>query len=362
MAIELQQVTKKVAGEIHIHATDLQLYPEGFNVLLGETGAGKTTLIKLMAGLEKPTSGHVLFGGADVTKLSPQKRNISLVHQFFINYPNMTVYENIASPLRVAKYDRKEIDRRVREAAEVMKLGPMLERRPQQLSGGQQQRTALARAIVKESDLVLLDEPLANLDYKLREDLREELPRIFADRGATVVYATSEPTEALLLQGHTATVRQGRVTEFGRTEELYRRPQFFETADVFSDPPINSGEIRKEGNRLQLNTISWEAPAFLQGEPDGPYRVGIRPHFVSPRREVDRPVELVGKVLVTELSGSESVAHFTTPSGNTWVSQSHGVHPFQIGEDHTFYINPAGFLYFRTDGTRVSAEAEMATL
>src|SRR5690606_13140710 len=142
---------KRVGAETHIHETSLTLASDGFNVLLGETGAGKTTLIKLMAGLEKPTQGRILFEGRDVTDLSPQKRNVSLVHQFFVNYPNLTVYENIASPLRVTRTPAAEIDRRVRETAELLHLAPMLARRPQELSGGQQQRTALARAIVKDT-------------------------------------------------------------------------------------------------------------------------------------------------------------------------------------------------------------------
>jgi glycerol transport system ATP-binding protein len=213
MTLELRGVTKRVGAETHIHETSLTLAKEGFNVLLGETGAGKSTLIKLMAGLEAPTTGRVLFNGQDVTGVIPRKRNVSLVHQFFINYPNLTVFENIASPLRVAGVAKAEIARRVGETADLLHLTPMLGRRPQELSGGQQQRTALARAIVKDSRLVLLDEPLANLDYKLREELRDQLPALFAGRGAIVVYATSEPSEALMLGGHTATMSEGRVTQ-----------------------------------------------------------------------------------------------------------------------------------------------------
>ena len=249
MTLELRAVSKRVGADIHIHETNLTLATEGFNVLLGATGAGKTTLIKLMAGLEQPTSGEVWFRGRNVTGVIPRKRNVSLVHQFFINYPTMTVFENIASPLRVSGVARAEIERRVRETADLLHLTPMLGRRPQELSGGQQQRTALARAIVKSSDLVLLDEPLANLDYKLREELRDQLPALFAGRGAIVVYATSEPSEALMLGGHTATLDAGRVTQFGPTQECYRAPVDLTTARVFSDPPINAAQVDEAGRR-----------------------------------------------------------------------------------------------------------------
>ncbi|MEP0398848.1 MAG: ABC transporter ATP-binding protein, partial [Marinobacter sp.] len=196
MVLTLKDATKSVRGITHIKPTTLKLEPGHFNVLLGQTGSGKTSLIKLMAGLDPLASGQIFMDDQDVSRLSTQKRNISLVHQFFVNYPHMTVFENIASPLRVAGMAKSEIEGRVQEAADILQLAPMLKRRPQELSGGQQQRCALARAIAKESRAVFLDEPLANLDYKLREELREQLPELFAGRGAVVVYATSEPEEA----------------------------------------------------------------------------------------------------------------------------------------------------------------------
>ncbi len=153
------------------------------NVLLGPSRAGKTTLMRLMAGLDQPTSGRILVDGKDATGVPVGKRSVAMVYQQFMNYPSLTVYENIASPLRVAKLKPDEIDRRVQDAARLLGLESLLERLPHQLSGGQQQRTAIARAIVKRADLVLLDEPLANLDYKLREELREELPSILKEAG-----------------------------------------------------------------------------------------------------------------------------------------------------------------------------------
>ena len=176
-----------------------------------------------------------------------QKRNVAMVYQQFINYPNLSVYENIASPLRVARLGEAAVGERVGRIAELLQLTPFLQRRPAELSGGQQQRTALARALVKDADLVLLDEPLANLDYKLREGLRDELPRLFADRDCTVVYATTDPAEALLLGGHTATVHEGRITQYGPNGTVYRHPVDLTTARVFSDPPINTAEVVKRG-------------------------------------------------------------------------------------------------------------------
>ena len=363
MTLELKHVVKRVGAETHIFDTSLTLATEGFNVLLGATGAGKTTLIKLMAGLEQPTSGEIWFNGENVTGRSPQRRNVSLVHQFFINYPNMSVFENIASPLRVAGISRAEIERRVGETAALLKLTPMLGRRPSELSGGQQQRTALARAIVKDSGLVLLDEPLANLDYKLREELRDQLPQLFADRGTIVVYATSEPNEALLLGGHTATMSAGRITQFGKTPVSYRQPRDLETAEVFSDPPINAAPVTKRGSLITLDdtgddtgdgAVQWPATGAIAAAPDGNYTVGVRPHFITPDHATEHEVRLNGRVLVTELSGSESVAHFDM-NGRTWVAHSHGVHPYKIGATHDFFVDVAECLYFGADGGLIVA-------
>ena len=350
MALELRNVTKTVGAETHIFDTSLTFEKGGFNILLGATNAGKSTLIKVMSGLEKPTTGEVWVDGENVTGQSPQKRGIALVHQFFVNYPHMSVYENIASPLRVQRMDKSEIDRRVREAADILQLGPMLSRRPQELSGGQQQRTALARAIVKEANAIFLDEPLANLDYKLREELREQLPDLLADRGTVVVYATSEPSEALLLGGRTALVHEGRVTQFGGTTDIYRAPSNLTAARVFSDPPINLASVEKRGAQIQLGALSWQAEGSAASLADGPYTVGIRPHHVTPRPPVAASVPITGAVQITELSGSESVAHFDV-EGATWVSQASGIHPYQIGEEHEFHMIPDQCFYFAPDGT-----------
>lgn len=352
--IELKNITKKIGQITHIKPTSLKLQPGHFNVLLGETRAGKTSLIKLMAGLDQAASGQIFMDGQDVTRMSPQRRNISLVHQFFVNYPHMTVFENIASPLRVARMAKSEIEGRVEEAANLLQLGPMLHRRPSELSGGQQQRTALARAIAKESRAVFLDEPLANLDYKLREELREQLPELFTGRGAVVVYATSEPEEALLLRGNTALMQDGHVVQFGPTAEIYRAPATVSAAQVFSDPPINIAQVAKTGNTMKLGDMaSWEVSDKMSGLSDGPYQIAIRPHHVLPRQRDDADVELKGEVLVTELNGSESSAHFQLAEA-AWVSLAAGVHPYQVGEVHQFYMNPDQCFVFDPSGQRVA--------
>ncbi len=203
MSIVLDQVSRTVGVETYIHPTTLELATGSLHVLLGPTLAGKTTLMRLLAGLDRPTTGRVLVDGVDVTGRSVRTRDVAMVYQQFINYPSFTVYQNIASPLRRAGVAKREIDQRVRGVAEMLHIERLLDRLPSELSGGQQQRTALARALVKESKLLLLDEPLVNLDYKLREQLRQELRTIFETRRSIVVYATTEPLEALMLGGST---------------------------------------------------------------------------------------------------------------------------------------------------------------
>ena len=266
----------------------------------------------------------------------------------------MSVFDNIASPLKVTGMAPSEIEGRVQEAADILQLGPMLKRRPHELSGGQQQRCALARAIAKESRAVFLDEPLANLDYKLREELREQLPELFAGRGAVVVYATSEPEEALLLGGETALMDDGIVTQFGQTAEIYRKPTNLTAARVFSNPPINAAEISKVGKVAKLHDgVSWDMHEDAANLPDGEYVVAIRPHHVLPVKQSDADVALNGIVQVTELSGSESSAHFQM-GANGWVSLSAGVHSYKVGENHQFFMDAKKAFYFAPDGRLVA--------
>ncbi|MCB1760268.1 MAG: ABC transporter ATP-binding protein [Gammaproteobacteria bacterium] len=349
MAIELKDVCKIVGVDTHIHDTSLKLEEGRFNILLGTTLSGKTTLLRLMAGLEPPSRGEIWFKERNVTGVAVQKRNVAMVYQQFINYPNFSVYDNIASPLKVLGIASQEIKERVRRVADLLQITPMLARMPSELSGGQQQRTALARALIKESDLILLDEPLANLDYKLREELREELPKLFAQSGATVVYATTEPAEALLLGGYTATLHEGRVTQYGPTAQVYREPRDLLSARVFSDPPINTASITKRGDRFHYNgATSWPVTARLAGLADGPYTIGFRPHHITLEHANTEAISVRGKVVVTEISGSESVIHMHIGS-DTWVSLSHGIHPLRRGDEVELFLQTDHCFYFDAD-------------
>ena len=323
-------------------------------VLLGATLSGKTSLMRLMAGLDKPTSGEILMNGQSVLKTPVQKRNIAMVYQQFINYPGFTVYENIASPLRVAGVNKKAIDIQVREAADLMKLTPYLDRGVLNLSGGQQQRTALARALVKGAELVLLDEPLANLDYKLREELRIELPRIFAEAGAIFVYATTEPQEALLLGGRTVTLREGSVTQFGKTIDVYNNPTNLETAQTFSDPPMNVIPMQKRGVDFTFSDCQVSCPKDLLGLPDGAYNIGIRPHHLMLNQSEATTLKIQAPVSSTEISGSETFIHVSQDELKL-VVLTHGVHRVGIGDHIDIYLDPSKFFIFDQHDALVSA-------
>jgi glycerol transport system ATP-binding protein len=257
-----------------------------------------------------------------------------MVYQQFINYPGWKVRDNIASPLRVKRRPAHEIDREVKRVAELLRLSPYLDRKPLELSGGQQQRVALARALVKKADLVLLDEPLANLDYKLREELRAELPKLFADSNSVVVYATTEPTEALLLGGATATLHQGRITQFGQTSDVYRRPADLVTARAFSDPPLNT---------LPAAGSNWSAA------PEGTETLAFRPHHLRTGPASARALPFKVTVISTEITGSESFVHVSF-AGQRWVMLTHGVHIYPPETGLDVCVEPQHVMAFDASG------------
>jgi glycerol transport system ATP-binding protein len=360
MALELKGVSKTVDGAVHIHPTDLTLDQGTMNVLLGPTLSGKTSLMRLMAGLDVPTTGQVIWNGTDVTGQRVQDRGVAMVYQQFINYPSMTVYDNIASPMKLLGKSRAEIDAAVHKTAGMLKLTPMLQRKPLELSGGQQQRCALARALVKNAGLVLLDEPLANLDYKLREELRVEIPKIFAESGAIFVYATTEPEEALLLGGNTATLWEGRVTQFGPTPDVYRQPADAITARVFSDPPMNFLSIRKRGSELAFGDGQvMPVKGRLSGLADGSYIAGFRPNHLEIEQHAGDAMAFHCTIAVTEITGSETFIHLDH-HGDRWVGLVHGVRDLAIGSDLTVYLDPSHVYTFAEDGT-LAAAASYAT-
>src|SRR5215468_3417081 len=369
MSVTLEHVTRTVDGMATIADVSLTLERGTLSVLLGPTLSGKTSIMRLLAGLDKPTTGKVLVDGKDVTGIDVRQRSVAMVYQQFINYPSLTVYENIASPLRVQGKPKSEIDQRVMEAARLLRLEPFLKRTPLQLSGGQQQRTAIARALVKGADLVLLDEPLANLDYKLREELRAELPRIFEASGAIFVYATTEPSEALLLGGRTVCMWEGQVLQAGETSSVYRHPETMRVAQVFSDPPLNTVAIQKrDGSVAYGGGVEVPASGLYAGLADGEYRVGFRAHQLEIANGAAGRHAFPATVTVTEITGSESFVHLHREEAN-WVAVLHGVHEYEPGvvldavldPDNVFVFDQAGRLVAAPGGKAFSSEVDPAS-
>ncbi|MEO7853225.1 MAG: ABC transporter ATP-binding protein [Rubrivivax sp.] len=350
MELSLQRIEQRVGASVHLYPLDLQLVPRAVTVLLGATQSGKTTLMRIMAGLDKPSAGVVLADGRDVTGVPVRQRNVSMVYQQFINYPSLSVADNIASPLKLRR--ESGIAERVQELAVKLHIEPFLQRLPAELSGGQQQRVALARALAKRAPLMLLDEPLVNLDYKLREELRDELTQLFATGESTVVYATTEPTEALLLGGHTAVLDAGELLQYGPTAEVFRRPKSMRVARAFSDPPMNllPGSAASLGvtlgSGLQL-PVPLPSMAMRSGDAAA-LTIGVRASALRLRGR-DGDLALPGTVELAEISGSDTFVHVDTAIGEL-VAQLSGVHPMKLGSLITLHLSPAQVYVFDSAG------------
>lgn len=361
MSFSLQNIDRIVGREIHLKDINLEFEPGSRNVILGRTLAGKTSLLRVMAGLDRPSNkGKLFIDGEDITGVSVRKRSVAMVYQQFINYPSLTVFENIASPLKIAGMKKRQIERRVHNTAQKLHLENMLDRLPAELSGGQQQRIAIARAIAKDAQLLLLDEPLVNLDYKLREELRDELLDLFKQREAIVIYTTTEPTEALMLGGNIVVMDEGRILQTGPTSEVYHNPASVKVAEVFSDPPINylPGAVNGQGAQLGRN-IRLPLEGHLEKLAPGDYTFGVRANHLFLSKESDDDAEITATVDLAEISGSETFIH-VRHAGEKLIVQEDGIHSRKIGSKINLYVNPCCFFVYDGSGALVASPSDIS--
>jgi sn-glycerol 3-phosphate transport system ATP-binding protein len=304
--VALRSITKEYPGGTFA-LDDLSLdVPDGeFLILVGPSGCGKTTALRLIAGLDKPTSGQISIGERLVNGISPRDRDIAMVFQNYALYPHMTVYRNLAFGLKERRTPKREIDRRVREISSVLSLDELLKRRPAQLSGGQRQRVAMGRALVREPKVFLLDEPLSNLDAKLRVQMRAELKRLHQRLGITTVYVTHDQVEAMTLADRIVVMSAGKALQIGPPQEVFRHPANLFVAGFIGSPAMNLLRGRADGSQVVAGELAFGRP----GVPGGGVAVGIRPESLVPAADgmpgLDLEVDLV------EPLGEAAIVHGT---------------------------------------------------
>jgi glycerol transport system ATP-binding protein len=354
MQLSLEAISKRVGPQTWLYPMGMAPRKAAVTVLLGATQAGKTSLMRIMAGLDAPTSGDVRVDGKSVLGVPVRERDVAMVYQQFINYPSLKVRDNIASPLKLR--GEKNIEQRVRTLAEKLHIEMFLDRYPAELSGGQQQRVALARALAKGAPLMLLDEPLVNLDYKLREELRDELTALFAVGDSTVIYATTEPAEALLLGGYTAVLDAGELLQYGPTSEVFHAPCSIRVARAFSDPPMNLLAAQRVSDGVQMaNGPLLNLQLAPSSSAAAALTLGIRASALR-AHAVDGDVALAGKIELAEISGTDTFVHFQTSVGEL-VAQLTGVHHFDLGAPVTFHFSPEQVFVFDAQGALLQAPA-----
>ncbi|HVR42616.1 MAG TPA: sn-glycerol-3-phosphate ABC transporter ATP-binding protein UgpC [Thermoanaerobaculia bacterium] len=312
--VRFDGVSKQYGAVSVIEGLDLDIRDKEFMVLVGPSGCGKSTALRMIAGLEEISSGRIRIGERVVNELAPKERDIAMVFQSYALYPHMTVRENLAFGLRIRKTSKEEMERRVREAAEILDIAHLLDRKPRQLSGGQRQRVAVGRAIVRKPSVFLFDEPLSNLDAKLRVQMRSEITRLQQRLETTCVYVTHDQVEAMTMGHRIAVMNAGRLQQVGTPLEVYERPVNLFVANFIGTPPMNffRGRIADGGAELRAGTFTVRlAEAGGRARPDGEVVAGIRPeHVVASPGEPRGPAARVeGTVELVEPLGHEVVVH-----------------------------------------------------
>ncbi|MET1128237.1 MAG: ABC transporter ATP-binding protein [Thermoproteota archaeon] len=314
--VRLENVTKRFGQVKAVDGVTLR-FPRGkFSVLLGPSGSGKSTTLYLIAGIYKPTEGRIYFDDRDVTELPPKDRNVGLVFQNYALYPHMRVYDNIAFPLRLKRVPESEINTKVNEIAKLLQIEDLLDRYPAQLSGGQQQRVALARALVKEPDVLLLDEPLSNLDALLRLMIRAELKKLQSRLGITAIHVTHDQAEALSMADNIVVMDAGRVQQVGTPDDVYHKPRNLFVAGFIGSPPANMlhGRILRNGGFPQLEVVGTRIPlpeklvSIVEESGIDEVVVAFRPeHALLVDEPLGRGLELEAEVYVVEPLGKENI-------------------------------------------------------
>ncbi len=357
MEVELRNIGKKYEGreEFTIRHIDLHIESQEFCVILGPSGCGKSTLLRMIAGLNSITEGELLFGGKLMNKVEPKDRDIAMVFQSYALYPHMTVYQNMAFSLEMRKESKKLIHERVTEAAETLQITDYLYNRPSDISGGQRQRVALGRAMVRNPAVFLMDEPLSNLDAKLREHMRVELVRLHQRLGTTTIYVTHDQTEAMTMASKIVLLDKGKVQQVGPPEEFYNRPQNLFVAGFIGSPTMNilsgtmqNGRFVNESGTISVLPEAADRKALAEYE-NKPVFLGIRSERFLAGENGENTFET--NVEVVEMLGKEKLLYSRLNDGKQIVISQPGHYEYQPGEVHRFHFDTEALHYFDAETT-----------
>jgi inositol-phosphate transport system ATP-binding protein len=345
--IELKEVRKSWVGATAVERIDLNIEDGAFVAVLGPSGCGKTTTLLMLAGIYSPTAGEIAFDGARVNDVEARDRNVGIVFQSYALYPSMSVLDNIMFPLRFKKVERAEGEARAREIAALVRIDALLDRRPAQLSGGQQQRVALARALVKRPHLLLLDEPLSNLDAALRLSMRTEIRRIQRELGVTTILVTHDQIEATTMADRIVVMNAGRVEQEGTAKDLYERPETLFVANFVGSPPINVFEGRADDGAIKVHQATLRLSTPARGE----IVLGIRPEALH----VDT-TGMAARVTAVEPMGREVLYSADSPMGLIRFIEAGAEARHRDGDNLALAFSPAGALVFdKASGRRLDA-------
>lgn len=348
--VELHHITKRFKSVTALNDVSFSIRDGEFFVLLGPTGAGKTTTLRIIAGLTKQDAGDVTFDGVNVNTFAPADRDVAFVFQQYSLYPTKTVYDNLAFPLRspLRRLPPQIIDQRVREVAEKLHITHLIERKTAHLSGGEMQRVSIGRALVRNPRIFLMDEPLSNLDAKLREALRVELQHLQKTEGTTTLFVTHNQIEALTLADRIAVLNHGQIVQIGTPTEIYDQPSTTFVAQLVGIPHINLLEAERENGSLRIrdSAIALPVPAGRAIPPH--FLIGIRPEDVRPDAEGDQR----GEVVLTEPLGVETVVHIRSGQ-QTVLSIVPGITDLKIGDAIRYHIVQERLHFFDREGQRV---------
>ncbi len=349
--IELKNVTKKYKDVVALNDVSFTVNDGEFFVLLGPTGAGKTTTLRVVAGLERQYDGTVVFDNEEVDALAPSDRDVAFVFQQYSLYPNMTVFDNLAFPLRspLRRLDKVEIERRVKETAEKLRITHLLERKTARLSGGEMQRVSIGRAIVRRPRIYLMDEPLSNLDAKLREALRVELEHLQRIEHSTTLFVTHDQVEALTMADRIGVLNDGHILQIGTPYDIYDRPAATFVATLVGTPQINMLTAHRDNGNLHIKDGDLQIAVPENTEIPQEVFIGIRPEDIR----IHSDGKYAGSVALMEPLGVETVIHIAT-GNSTLLSVIPGIAPFNINDQIRFDISYDRIHFFGGDGKRIA--------